>query len=950
MTQNPFNEENYARNLELLAKIDPLTAARVEIAEITNKIIPVINKNGQPNLCVKKYGITNYFHEDNLENEYKNLITEEIETKGETLFIYGLGLGYIYDKIDEWLHANPKRTIVFIEDDIEVLYYFLHTERATKILDDKQIIIYCMDNISDNYTKLLSFLIIFANSKINYVVLPIYGLRKSEECFNIGSSILYNAAMMEGVIMEYLSGQYGYFKNFYRNIFYMPSSYLASGMFDKFTNIPAIICGAGPSINKNIDVLKNLRNKAVIFAGGSSLNVLNSFGVNPHFAVGVDPNKEQMHRLLTNDTYHIPYFYRPRVSHDAFSLIQGPKIYISGSYNSVAVWFEQEMGISIPFLDEGHNVINLCTELAVRMGFNPIIYVGMDLALTEVLTYAKGISINPLWLDRGETSRPYDLQEKDRKQTTKRLDIYGKVIDTKWDWLGESNWLNHYALNHPKLTMINATEGGIGFPPVPNIPLQLVSEMYLKKNYDMEGLVHAEIQNHHINLTMPQLIKLLTKLRSSFEKCIKCYREIINEKMTQLKNEPEDKIQYDTPTTILLETEIELEMAYESFLKQTESAYDFMQRSIRHYKKTVHPPFYEMFAKTKYLESCLELQLNLMSEAFQLYLHTPQSKNSPLSKRETDETEKQEGTYLFENGHLQIQDQSLQIDITDDISEKMIERQIKTSDSGSIKEECYYVEGKLHGPSRFYTSDGQLLSEIWFCRGSQEGKNLQYYLSGNVYAIKHYKNNKLHGPQRYYYENGQVSTSMEYQNGLIDGEVKTYTESGLPLREVHYQNGKRDGIERMWYPNGQLIMECQFDKGEPVGKARQWTPTGWLFREVTVHKFPDDFDSKIFAKDGSIVKKIERGVEDFSKMYESAERRVEEVENQINSMLGKIEFYKDENLKKIESSNPDMYRQILSLQKAKEEMDNYKKALYEAKMENLEKDEELKRKRREHDE
>src|SRR5690606_32776531 len=101
-------------------------------------------------------------------------------------------------------------------------------------------------------------------------------------------------------------------------------------------------------------------------------------------------NPAQYTRLSQNTGYEVPFFYRNRMYHDAFRVIHGSRLYITGSGGyDTAEYFEKKLGIKGgEEIDEGHNVVNFCVEVAHEMGCDPIIFVGMDLAFTGMDTYA----------------------------------------------------------------------------------------------------------------------------------------------------------------------------------------------------------------------------------------------------------------------------------------------------------------------------------------------------------------------------------------------------------------------------------------------------------------------------------------------------------------------------------------------------------------------------------
>ena len=90
---------------------------------------------------------------------------------------------------------------------------------------------------------------------------------------------------------------------------------------------------------------------------------------------------------------------------------------------------------------------------------------------------------------------------------------------------------------------------------------------------------------------------------------------------------------------------------------------------------------------------------------------------------------------------------------------------------GALRAECYYRDGMLHGPSRFYAENGQCLSESWFYAGLQHGEVRRYYRSGALSALEAYLHGKRCLEQLYYYPTGQMKTAMSYQEGKLHGQV-----------------------------------------------------------------------------------------------------------------------------------------------------------------------------------
>lgn len=103
---------------------------------------------------------------------------------------------------------------------------------------------------------------------------------------------------------------------------------------------------------------------------------------------------------------------------------------------------------------------------------------------------------------------------------------------------------------------------------------------------------------------------------------------------------------------------------------------------------------------------------------------------------------------------------------------------------GKTKQETHYVNGKLEGPSRYYSIRGVMLAEGKYKNGVREGVFKYYTIKGKLYAILRYSKGQLNGLQEYFYPNGQLKTSMHYKKGRLQNTVVLYTEKGKVSRKI----------------------------------------------------------------------------------------------------------------------------------------------------------------------
>jgi hypothetical protein len=525
MTVNE-NEKRFYQNLEYWRASHPKEAVMLPYAE-TDELVFCRTKKGELNLSKKFNGEWTFYHDPEgaliqMEQWFSSLDL----TNQRVLYIYGVGLGYAYSAVKHWLKKKHDRYVVFLEDDLAVIHRLFETEEGSRLLENSRVKLIYLKSIKDPDNVFDTLYWNFAMTKMAVSALPFYGEVKRDVYAELSQKIAYDAAVKNALLDEYMRYGGAFFINFYQNILALPGSYFGNTFFNKYSKVPAIICGAGPSLKKNVDFLKTLTDKALVFAGGSAMNVLNAAGFSPHFGGGIDPNAAQHDRMSSNQAYEVPYFYRNRIFHDAFNAIRGPRLYITGCGGyDVAEYFEKNLGLEGELIDEGHNVVNFCVEVANAMGCDPIIFVGMDLAFTGMQMYAPGV------VDDADVDETVLLKGNEEDTLAiRRTDIDGQPIFTLWKWIAEADWIGDFAKSHPQVKLINATEGGLGFPGVSSVTLKEAAEKHLLRQYNLFDRVHTDIQESAMpHVTQEKVDEAALDLKASLVRCIDHFQTLIDE-------------------------------------------------------------------------------------------------------------------------------------------------------------------------------------------------------------------------------------------------------------------------------------------------------------------------------------------------------------------------------------------------------------------------------------
>ncbi|MGN0342157.1 MAG: motility associated factor glycosyltransferase family protein [Roseburia sp.] len=230
----------------------------------------------------------------------------------------------------------------------------------------------------------------------------------------------------------------------------------------KVCDLPVIIVAAGPSLNKNIEELKEAKGKAFIMVVDAALRAMESHGICPDLALSVDAkvrdeffqgvNIEKMALFLS--------------THSNPSLIQAHKgrhFYDTAPNDLFASYARQVSDNQYVFLGNGGSVSTAAYCLALYLGFRTIIFVGQDLAFTDGQSYHKE-------LVKDEKSNQEYIESRERVVVE---DQQGNPIETDYQMDLYRRWLEKEIAGLPEgYQVIDATEGGARIAGTTILPLR----------------------------------------------------------------------------------------------------------------------------------------------------------------------------------------------------------------------------------------------------------------------------------------------------------------------------------------------------------------------------------------------------------------------------------------------------------------------------------------------
>jgi hypothetical protein len=869
-----------------------------------------------------------------------------------TLFVYGVGLGYYYHAAKEWLKANKRTHLVFVEDDSDVIVQLFQTETGTELLHDNQVTLLLINLSQDEEPQdvekrffSLPYTLLLGNIRLS--ALHLYSQIHASSVFLLNLQLEYLKNVKIYQVMEYMRFGEAFFHNFYRNLLELSKAYLGDKLYGKFNGIPAIICGAGPSLDNSLPLLKELKDRALIFAGGSAMNAINTFDVLPHFGVGIDPNLGQYVRLMMNQAYEIPFFYRNRIFPEALQSIHGPRLFILGTGgHPISKWIEEQFGVKeSTSVSEGYNVTNFSLSLANALGCNPIILVGVDLAFTHKNAYATGVHPHPLY-DMNQSLQSKGMSD----EVIYRPDIYGKPVPTLWKWGEESAWCSQFLKAHPSQMIINSTEGGIGFEGIVNMPLREVVKKYLSKSFDFSAWVHGEIccSNLPNSITKESVVNVMKKMEKSLENSFRLCSELkieFEEVGRRIKTEKDFLHSQITEKALWLLKNLNQEPAFNYILNKFNDSFleYFGQRAFFQYSdqqensKQIDVAFKRAQINRKryeFLKAVCKVNLQHLKKTLEEQKIRDIVENAFQKLSETEEIPSEKSfsndTYTIEKGRMKIIDQEMDIFIDAPINMNELTNESFPRDGkltfyypdGNIKLVQFYLLGVLHGPSTFYGNDGKVLASSWYVNGYKQGKMWNYYSSGNLHSLQRYRDGVFDGKQEFYYKDEKLKSILEYKKGKLNGKVILYYSNREKKRELHFVDGKKNGKEHFWNVGGILELEINWNSDCPIGACCAWYGNGKLAREIIYDKDSKPCSVKAWTSEGILLPAETLFRVDYfdsvSKQAHVLTNSLENIFNQLYSMSPQIQMA----LQKISEPSFDIDNDLAQL---KEEIENLKK-------------------------
>lgn len=368
-----------------------------------------------------------------------------------TVFIvFGIGdVQYILEMCKRF----PDNPMLFYEPCEESILRIVMDERLYEILNYENVIIVAGKDRLRHLEEMLYTILRYENMGVaKYATIPNYSKIWEDEYQQFISICKYanNKKIMDRntLIMHQDAMFENYLFHLNRCLGESDLKHLQSALYNEnIKEYPAVIIAAGPSLDKNIELLRQYHGRALLVCVDAALNTALKHNIIPDIVVSVDSIIKEIKALKSEEYAHLPVVLTMSNSRAVVEDYHGRLFYeIDGdSYTMQITGLNPKRNIG---MEGGGSVANSAFSLIRSLGFKKIIFIGQDLAYPDNKLHAK---------DAFEGEK--DLDATDGKYFYVD-DIYGGKVLSESNMCMYREWFEKRIENYKDLEVVDATEGG----------------------------------------------------------------------------------------------------------------------------------------------------------------------------------------------------------------------------------------------------------------------------------------------------------------------------------------------------------------------------------------------------------------------------------------------------------------------------------------------------------
>ncbi|MBX1510803.1 motility associated factor glycosyltransferase family protein, partial [Campylobacter coli] len=510
MTFTPTQKELFNKNIESLSNI----LLKESLKEIKSSKFELILGKDNLDINLKDTSIKNNGGGYNENLLYQDPI-KELQTMLNTyndkyllypvLYFYGFGNGILFKAL---LQNKNHQHIVVFEKDIEIIWIMFHILDFSSELQSARLMVLNTNKLEiQDYNELCSSKPFFQFSRIYFLeLMSHYYERFHEDILGLNKKLAEN---FKNSIVSYGNDSTDTLQGIEQFVYNLPQmithpSYKELLSKRKGISDTAIIVSTGPSLTKQLPLLKKYASKATIFCADSSYPILAKHGIKPDYVCMLERTEitaEFFNHDFGEFDKDIVFICAGVVHPKAIEYLKGRNLVITQKVLAFPYYINLK---DFSYAAVEFSVAHMSYFLSVLLNHKNIIFIGQDLA------YAENGNSHP---DDYQNSANYESQMYKHILT----EAYGgkKEIKTHEVWIFFKQILEAMIIKY-HITTYNCTEGGARIEGTIEKPFLWACENLLDKDLNKP---FEKLEPLSLNKQNEFLLKAYYKVCKSIKHC-----------------------------------------------------------------------------------------------------------------------------------------------------------------------------------------------------------------------------------------------------------------------------------------------------------------------------------------------------------------------------------------------------------------------------------------------
>ncbi|EJD9967199.1 motility associated factor glycosyltransferase family protein, partial [Campylobacter jejuni] len=425
------------------------------------------------------------------------------------LYFYGFGNGILFKAL---LQNKNHQHIVVFEKDIEIIWIMFHILDFSSELQSARLMVLENDKLqAQDYTELCSSKPFFQFSRIYFLeLMSHYYERFHEDILGLNKKLAEN---FKNSIVSYGNDPLDALQGIEQFVYNLPQmithpSYTKLLSKRKNLSDTAIIVSTGPSLTKQLPLLKKYASKATIFCADSSYPILAKHGIKPDYVCMLERTEitaEFFNHDFGEFDKDIVFVCAGVVHPKTIEYLKNKTFIITQKVLAFPYYINLK---NFCYAAVGFSVAHTLSYLATHLSHKNIIFIGQDLA------YAENGNSHP---DDYQNSANYESQMYEHILTI----AYGGngKVETHSIWLLFKNWFENEMIPNTRkmgITTYNCTEGGARIEGTIEKPFLWACENLLDKDLNKP---FEKLEPLSLNKQNEFLLKAYYKVYQSIKHC-----------------------------------------------------------------------------------------------------------------------------------------------------------------------------------------------------------------------------------------------------------------------------------------------------------------------------------------------------------------------------------------------------------------------------------------------